>query len=230
VKVEFPGGYESRWTYEDISLIVSRCSWSASVSGHTPATGNFEGTGGSVGVDDSVWPPLDIDAFPGEGDPDHPRPEPPWLIIRLQTSDLSTLRDPSVVSELQFAIPGMAPGRTGSFERVWGTMGAGGQGYKGNADYLRRDLIGLPEGSGIGHLLTSNVTLTRNDEERVEGSFEARFLNPRVFAQLDIYEQHPLGVGIHAITGAQVQARGEFSILKDGGCRSGLRPGRLQRN
>jgi hypothetical protein len=69
----------------------------------------------------------------------------------------------------------------------------------------------LPEvdgGGGICHVLTTSVTLTRNDSPRVEGTFEGRFLDRERFQDLDIYEQHPLGVGVHPIRGAEIAATG----------------------
>jgi len=222
VSVEFPGGNRSLWTYENITLTMQECAWSASVTGHSPAQGDFSGTSGSAKIDDGSWPPLSVDAVVQDGDP---QPQPPWLVIRLQNYDRARLADPAFVSEIHFALPGLKPGQTGAFHRVWGKLSTGPESHSGNADYLRRDLVGLPEGSGIGHLLSSSVNLTRNDEQRVEGTFDARFLNQRLFRQLDILDQHPLGVGVHPITKAEFRAQGQFS-LQTSGCGGGFRRSR----
>lgn len=222
VSVEFPGGNKSLWKYENITLTTQECAWSASVTGHSPAQGDFSGTSGSIKIDDGSWPPLSIDAVVQDEDP---QPQPPWLVIRLQNYDRTKLADPSFVSEIHFALPNVKPGQIGAFQRVWGKLVTGPQSHSGNADYLRRDLVGLPEGSGIGHLLTSSVNLTRNDGERLEGTFDARFLNQRVFRELDILDQHPLGVGVHAISKAEFRAQGQFS-LQASGCGGGFRRSR----
>ncbi len=206
------------------ALGLDDCTWSASASGPSAIVGEFSGTQGSVKVDDSTSPPLDIDAVVQDDDP---QPEPPWLVIRLRNYDRSRLTDSTFISEIAFAIPGVQAMETGVFNRVWGGFNAGPNSYDGNADYLRRDVVGIPGGSGIGHLLTTNVHLTRNDDTKVIGSFEARFLDPELFRQLDILEQHPVGVGVHPITAATIAMSGEFSLLKDGSCGGGFRrPGR----
>ncbi|MGA9574665.1 MAG: hypothetical protein WBS20_12045 [Lysobacterales bacterium] len=195
------------------------CSWWASVTGHFPAVGDFKGTTGRITSDDGQEPPLTIDAVIQENDL---QPGPPWMVIRLRNFDRSRLTDPGFINEIAFALPGVGTRETGPFNRIWGTFMAGPESYKGNADYLRRDLVGIPGGSGIGHLLTSNVNLTRNDDERIIGSFDARFLNEQLYRELDVLQQHPVGVGVHAISGAEIAMKGEFSILKDGSCSGGI--------
>ncbi len=203
----------------------STCAWWASVTGHSPALGDFEGEHGRITVEDKEWPPLDIDAVIQDDDL---QPESPWMIIRLRNYDRSRLTDPSFINEITFALPGVQGMETGPFNRIWGQFTAGMTTYEGNADYLRRNVVGIPGGTGIGFLLTSNVQLTRNDDTRLIGSFEARFINPELFRKLDIQQQHPVGVGVHAIMGAEIAMRGEFSILKDGSCAGGFgRPKRM---
>ena len=63
------------------------------------------------------------------------------------------------------------------------------------------------------------MTISRNDD-RVEGTFDARFLNGKAYYELGPYEQAPVGVGMHTITGAAIYATGDFSILADGSCRA----------
>jgi hypothetical protein len=206
------------------ALGLEDCTWSATASGASTIVGEFSGKGGTAVIDDSAWSPLSIDAVVLD---DGLQPKPPWLIIRLRNHDRSRLTDPTFISEINFAIPGVDPFQTGIFSRIWGEFRAGPNSYEGNADYLRRDLVGIPGGSGVGHLLTSNVHLTRNDESKVIGSFEARFLDPKIFRQLDILEQHPVGVGVHAISAATIVLTGDFSLLKEGKCGGGFRrPGR----
>ena len=215
VRLEIPGGGDSRWVYKDIKLSATNCHWAVSVSGATPATGDFSGRTGSAWSENSDWPPIMIDAVVQDGDP---QPGSPWLRISLSNLDRARRRDPSHINEIRFAIPGVKSGDTGSYPRIWGKLTAGGVSHAGNADFLRRDVIGLPEGTGIGHLLTSNVMLTLNDDERLEGSFEARFLNKKEWQKLGPYEQRPLGVGVHSLTDVAIHVRGEFSLLKGKGC------------
>lgn len=206
------------------ALSLEDCTWSATASGASPIVGEFSGKGGTAVIDDSTQSPLSIDAFVLD---DGLQPEPPWLIIRLRNYDRTRLTDPTFISEINFAIPGVDPFQVGTFNRIWGNFRAGPNSYEGNADYLRRDIVGIPGGSGVGHLLTSNVHLTRNDESKVIGSFEARFLDPQIFNQMDILDQHPVGVGVHAISAATIVLTGDFSLLKEGKCGGGFRrPGR----
>lgn len=197
------------------ALGLEDCTWSAVATGASPVVGEFSGVNGKVQVDTDDDPPLDIDAVVQDADL---QPEPPWLVIRLRNYDRSRLTDPTFISEISFALPGVEALETGPFNRVWGSFNAGPNNYDGNADFLRRNVIGIPGGTGIGHLLTSNVHLTRNDDTKVIGSFEARFLDQAAFRKLDILEQHPVGVGVHPITAATVVLNGEFSLLKDGSC------------
>ena len=74
-----------------------------------------------------------------------PQPEAPWLVISLtnqgsgpRMSELENWR------EIKLAIPGVSPGATGSFNRVWGALTAGDRTFRGNAEYLRRNVVGLP--------------------------------------------------------------------------------------
>lgn len=208
------------------ALGLEDCNWAVTASGPGVVVGDFEGTGGKVTVDTDDDPPLNIDAVIQDMDP---QPEAPWLVIRLRNYDRSRLTDPTFISEINFALPGIAAMETGSFNRVWGNFSAGPNRYAGNADYLRRDVVGIPGGTGIGYLLTSNVNLTRNDDTRVIGEFDARFLDPALLRNLDTLEQHPVGVGVHPITAATIVLKGEFSLLKDGSCGGGFgRPGRIR--
>jgi hypothetical protein len=218
IQAELPGGELTRWVYED--LVLSNCFWTASISG-PGLSRSVAASWGNVSTDESArimtmvphTVVLDED----------PQPEPPWTVIDLvSVGSYAGLSDPRAMEEvtgLKLMIPGVRSGEVGAYSRVWGSLGLGATTHFGNADYLRRDLIGLPEGSGIGHVLTTSVTLTRNDSLRVEGTFEGRFLDRERFQALDIYEQHPLGVGIHPIRGAEITATGEFSVMRDGSCR-----------
>ena len=227
VRLDLPGGGDSRWIYRDIKLSSVGCQWSASVSGATAATGELSGETGRAWSVNADWPPIKIDAVVQDGDL---QPGSPWLRISMSNLDRSRRRDPSHIDEIRFAIPGVKPGDTGSFNRVWGSLTAGGVSHDGNAEFLRRNVIGLPGGTGIGHLLTSSVHLTLNDDERVEGSFEASFLNKREWLQLGPYEQRPPGVGVHALTDVAIKARGEFSLLKGKGCNTGSAVKRMEVN
>ena len=153
----------------------------------------------------------------------HPLPEAPWLQINLTNVDLATIMQTNKVTGVSIAIPGIQPGQTGTFNRIWGALSTGPESHAGNADFRR--VPGTPGGQGVGKVLSTNVTLTRNDEERVEGSFEGRFLNRQAWLTLGTYERAPVGVGIHTISGAAIYATGHFSITADGSCRAnyGLR-------
>jgi hypothetical protein len=215
---DLPDGGETRWEYRD--LLLSGCYWNANVSGATSEGGSIEAYWGTARTDDGPWPPLDIDAIVQDGDP---QPARPWLRLTL-TNQGTAPRFNEIADwrEIHLAIPGIQPGATGSFSRVWGTLHMGTESYDGNAQYLRRDVIGLPEGTGIGRLLTTSVVITRYDDLRVVGSFEGRFLDlPRV----PLGERTPPGVGVHDFPDAEIRVSGEFDLLLDQSCRtrSGLR-------
>lgn len=59
--------------------------------------------------------------------------------------------------------------------------------------------------------------LTRYDDERVEGTFKARFLD---LDRIPLRDRTPPGLGIHTFPDAEIQASGEFSILLDDSCRT----------
>jgi len=189
------------------------CVWVATVTGSAVGR-RAVGYGGNARYVNSFAPPLDIDAVVQDGDP---QPAAPWL--RISLDDLASVRaqdgGTGDVTEIQLAIPGVQPGETGSWQRVWGTLRSGGKWYPGNAAYLRRDVVGLPEGTGIGYVLTTNVGLTRHDEERVQGWFDARFLD---LSEIPEAERRPLGVGTHRFPAAEIQATGEFSVRFGGSC------------
>lgn len=225
IRTDMPDGGFSRWIYENIDL--SGCFWRASISGsgtNRAVTASWGHASTSHEANVIAWRTMVPNTVVLDGDP---QPQAPWTIVDLEPAGVFRLSEAGDYAGFRLAIPGLDVGQTGTYNRVWGSLGLGQQNHFGNADYLRRDLAGLPEGSGIGHVLTTNVTLTRNDSVRVEGTFEGRFLDRERFQQLDIYEQHPLGVGIHAITGAEITAEGEFSMLRDGSCR--MRTGGLRR-
>jgi len=213
-----PDGGDSRWEYRD--LLLATCSWQATVAGATVGGGPIDAYWGTARTDDGVWPPLDIDAMVQEGDP---QPEGPWLVLSLTNQGTTPrYRDMESWREIKLAIPGIRQGDTGSFSRVWGSLAVGTESYEGNAEYLRHDVIGLPEGTGMGRLLTTDVNLTRYDADRVEGSFDARFLDS---SRIPFGEGTPPGMGIHTFPDAEMRVSGEFSILLDQSCRtrSGLR-------
>jgi hypothetical protein len=219
-----PRGGESRWTYEDIELSSPSCSWEATVGGASVAGGRIDAMWGTArSSSESFWPPIEIDAVVQDGDP---QPEAPWLVISLTNQGTGPrMQDLENWREIKLAVPGVRPGTTGTFSRVWGTLSAGPRTFDGNAEYLRRDVVGLPGGTGIGNLLTTEVSLTRYDDERVEGTFNARFLDPSVLAPED---RTPPGVGIHTFAQAEIRASGEFSILLDQSCGTAAGVRRMQ--
>ncbi len=225
VRVELPGRRESKWLYRDVTL-VGPCYWSASISGPGVNRSVRASWGSADTIRTTEFMDMDPPTFVLDGDP---QPENPWTAIDL----LSVGRYPPVsdteawddLTSFRLLVPALPPGEVGSFTRVWGSLGIGETNYSGNADYLRRDLVGIPGGSPIGHLLTTNVTITQNDSVRVAGRFDGRFLDLERFESLHWSEQIPQGVGIHSLSNAQITAQGEFSMLRDGSC--GVKVGRL---
>lgn len=210
---------ESQHCAPVISVIVvgdSPCHWSASISG-LPGNAGAAGLRGRAHYVDSYGPPLQIRAMVQEGDP---QPEAPWLTIQLDDRDpgggMPGMAELEELTAIDLAIPGIRPGETGSWQRVWGKLNVGFESYPGNAEYLRRDLVGLPEGSGIGYLLTTNVTLKRHDDERVEGTFDARFLD---LSRVPEEDRRPLGVGVHSLPEGEIRVSGEFSVLLGAACK-----------
>lgn len=204
-----------------IEFILGRaaCWWNASISGLPGAVTGADARWGTARYSDSPWPPLEMHAIVQNGDP---QPEAPWLVVQLTNRAEIRYADIDDFLELKLAIPGIRPGETGSFSRVWGTLSAGTATYDGTAEYLRRNVVGLDEGTGIGPLLTTDVTITTHDEELVAGSFDARFLD---LSRVPRDEQTPPGPGLHTFPDAEIRLRGEFRIRLGSGCatRAGVR-------
>lgn len=197
-----------------IEFILGRaaCWWNASVSGLPGAVTGADARWGTVRYSDSSWPPLEMHAIVQDGDP---QPEAPWLVIQLTNRGEIRYSEIAEFLEIKLAIPGIRPGETGSFRRVWGTLNAGTGSYDGTAEYLRRNVVGLDEGTGMGPLLTTDVSITTHDEELVAGSFDARFLD---LSRVPRDERTPPGLGVHRFPEAEIRLRGEFSILLGSEC------------
>lgn len=107
------------------------------------------------------------DAVVQEGDP---QSQAPWLVISLTNQATAPrMSEIDTWTEIKLAIPGVRPGDTGPYKRVWGTLWVGDQQFDGNAEYLRRDVIGLPEvqASGEFSILLDGSCRTRAGVQRM---------------------------------------------------------------
>jgi hypothetical protein len=225
ISADLPDGGETRWLYYDV-VPGGACSWSGTVGGATPSGGAIGGRWGGYELDrQGIGNPLGIDGWPGDGEPEDHWPPGPWLTIRLENRAFHNLSDMSGWRGLVLAIPGAPPGTTGTFRRVPAALEIGEYGFHGNAQYLVRNVIGIPGGTGIGNLMTTDVTITRNDGERVEGTFQGRFLDESMIPE---DARRPFGVGIHDFPSAEIRVDGEFRIAAGTDCRTRVRrPSRL---